>query len=199
MKKQVVMIHGGSTYDSYEEYIANLKTFELTEADLHKKRWKHALESELGAAYDVVMPLMPNPNNAKYNEWKIWFEKHIPFLVDDLIFIGHSLGGIFFAKYLSENDFPKKIHATILVAAPFDGEGVGTLADFPLPDTLSRLEKQGGQIILYQSKDDKVVPFEAVTKYKKALPSAVVREFDAYGHFSVPEFPELIEEIKNLK
>ena len=46
--------------------------------------------------------------NARYEEWKIWFERMIPFLNDNVILVGHSLGGIFFVKYLSENLLPIK-------------------------------------------------------------------------------------------
>jgi hypothetical protein len=37
---------------------------------------------------------------------------------------------------------------------------------------LSLLEKNGGKIFLYQSKDDSVVPFVNVEKYAKELPNA---------------------------
>jgi hypothetical protein len=51
---------------------------------------------------------MPNPMNARYNEWKILFKKIVLLLDDNVILIGHSLGAIFLVKYLSENKFPKK-------------------------------------------------------------------------------------------
>lgn len=38
---------------------------------------------------------MPNSNNAHYQEWKIIFDKIVTLLDEDVIFISHSLGGIF--------------------------------------------------------------------------------------------------------
>ena len=64
---------------------------------------------------------MPLKEDAKYEDWKIYFERYIPFLRNDCILVGSSLGAMFLAKYLSENKFPKKILATFLVCPPFDG------------------------------------------------------------------------------
>jgi len=103
------------------------------------------------------------------------------------------------AKYLSENKFPKKILATFLVSPPYDNKGMNeSLGDFVLPKSLDRLNKQGGKIFIYQSKDDPVVPYSHLGKYKKALPNAIIREFKKRGHFDQPKFPELIKDIKSL-
>lgn len=144
---------------------------------------------------------MPNKQNAKYEEWKIWFEKIIPFLEDGAILIGHSLGGVFLARYLSESVFPKKIAATMLVAAPyFEGRlRDGTRGeDFVAPDSLESFARQGGEIFLYHSEDDPVVPFSELAKYQAALPSATARVFKDRKHFNQPDFPELVADIQNL-
>ncbi len=54
---------------------------------------------------------MPNALNAKYLEWKILLGRLAPCFNKEAAFIGHSLGGIFLAGYLAENEFPKKILA----------------------------------------------------------------------------------------
>ncbi len=199
MKTQVVVVHGGDTFETYDEYISFLKSYEIDLDDLRKEGWKHSLGKKLGSKFEVLLPEMPNKSNAKYLEWKIWFDKIVPLLQDNLILIGHSLGGIFLAKYLSENNFPKKILGTLLVAPPFDAKDSDyTLADFILSKDLSRFEEQGGAIKIYHSKDDYVVPFADLEKYKKALPSASTSVFENYGHFGVAEFPEIVEEIKSL-
>jgi hypothetical protein len=78
MKKQVVVIHGGDTFDSYEDYLTFLNAFEVDKESLFLKDWKSTLQSELGENYEVLCLQMPNMFNAKYLEWKIWFEKYIP-------------------------------------------------------------------------------------------------------------------------
>ena len=119
MKQQILLIHGGDAFDTYDEYISFLKNFELDLEGLKKKGWKNSLQDKLGEGYDVIMPRMPNAFNARYSEWKIWFEKIINLLDNEVILVGHSLGGIFLVKYLAEEDFPKSVKATFLVAAPF--------------------------------------------------------------------------------
>jgi len=199
MKKQVVVIHGGDAFKTYKDYMAYLRSLRL---DLDRYRgtgWKDSLSEKLGNRFDVLLPRMPNPTNAKYDEWKILFDKIARLLEDNVILIGHSLGGVFLAKYLSENKFPKKILASILVAAPYDQKDIEEfLGDFIVSNNLEKLRKQGGKIFIYHSEDDPVVPYIDLGKYQKALPDAVVRVFKDREHFSQSEFPELVEEIKKI-
>ncbi len=201
MKRQVVVIHGGGTFDTYEGYISFLKKWKIDfeEYRHRKKNWKENLGKALGKRFEVIAPRMPNSLNAKYREWKIWFDKFVPHLRTNAILVGHSLGGIFLAKYLSENEFPKKIKATFLVAVPYDDKNRDSsysLADFKLPKSLNRFSGQAGKIFIYHSKDDPLVPFVDSEKYEKALKMVTRRTFAARGHFLQGRLPELIRDIK---
>ncbi|HWB34204.1 MAG TPA: alpha/beta hydrolase [Candidatus Paceibacterota bacterium] len=204
MKKLVVVIHGGtSAFPTYEDFLDNLKTKPI---DIKKFNgqgdWKARLPHVLGEEYEVIYPRMPNKENARYSEWKIWFERFIPFMEDGVIFVGHSLGGIFLAKYLSEEDFPKKISGVFLVAAPFEMRGKGetqrVVSEFVLPTSLEKLERQGGSIFLYHSKDDPIVNIDELGKYRASLPNATARIFQDRKHQNQQEFPEIVEAIRNL-
>jgi len=199
MKKQVILIHGGSTFDTYKDYLLFLKNLKIDLNRYRRTKWSDSLRKDLGSRFDVLLPKMPNPMNAKYDEWRILFKKITSLLDNNVILIGHSLGAVFLVKYLSENKFPKKILATLLVSPPYDDKGMEeSLGDFILPKSLDKLNKQGGKIFIYQSKDDKVVPYFHLEKYKKALPDAIIREFKKRGHFDQPKFPELIKDIRGL-
>lgn len=145
---------------------------------------------------------MPNGTNARYNEWELWFSRIAQILNEEVILIGHSLGGIFLVKCLSENIFPKKTKAVILVAAPFDNsdkiEGGESLVDFALLSSLEKLVQQVDKIYLIHSKDDPVVHFTQLTKYQRALPNAEAIIFENRGHFNQETFPEIIEIIKSM-
>jgi predicted alpha/beta hydrolase family esterase len=200
MKKQVWTVHGGDTFKSYTEYLKFLKEFEIDIKRDWSKGWKSNLGEKLGNNYSVMSLSMPNAFNAKYLEWKIWFEKYIPFMKSPIILLGHSLGGIFLAKYLSENKLKKKIAGAFLVAAPFnDRDSDYSLGDFKLKKNLSLITKQCSQVFFYQSQDDDVVPFVDLGKYQKALPEAAYRIFKNRGHFIGSSFPEIVRDIKNLK
>jgi predicted alpha/beta hydrolase family esterase len=94
MKKSLIVIHGGTTFDSYDEYFKYLKSCELTLEKINRKDWKDNLINNL-PNFEVIYPKMPNSKNARYPEWKLWFEKTFNFLTDEVVLVGHSLGGYF--------------------------------------------------------------------------------------------------------
>lgn len=202
--RQILVIHGGDFFDSRKEFVESLKKEKIEKEDLlpkDEKRWKDNFVSDLGDGFEVLKPDMPNFADAKYVEWKIWFEKTFPFISQDVILIGHSLGGIFLARYLNENIFPKKIRALFLVAAPFfkaGKKGVNANAGFTIKSDLKKLEKQIPRIVIYHSSDDPIVNISHAKTYKKFLSSAKLVLFNDKGHFRQEHFPELINDIKGL-
>lgn len=139
---------------------------------------------------------MPNKGNAQYQEWKIWFERMLPFLNHNVILVGHSLGGIFLARYLATTTFPKRIKMVILIAAP--DNTINDIGSFRLPRSLRRLSDQSKTIMLFHSPDDPVVAITAVQTYKKQLPNATVFILAKRQHFNQERFPELVRRLKKL-
>jgi pimeloyl-ACP methyl ester carboxylesterase len=202
MKKQVFYIHGGSSYSNYDSYLEDLRLEPIRDLPglEPQKKWTDSLRETL-CEYDVFKPGMPNSKNAKYEEWKIWFERYIPHLKDGLVCVGWSQGGYFFAKYLIENPAPVRIKALFLIAAPFQPDNFGGEdgGDFAF-DTgrVGELAKKAEKIYIFHSKDDFVVPYDHAIKYKEALPEAELVSFEDKNHFLVPEFPELINKIRSI-
>jgi predicted alpha/beta hydrolase family esterase len=198
MAKQVVIIHGGTTFDNRKEYLAYLENQTI---DIERLKpgydWKLTLSEHLGGNYIVLCPKMPNSTNANYKEWTIWFENILSVINKDIILIGHSLGGIFLAKYLSEHLIDNNISKLILVAAPFTDTPEESLGSFRLKTNLSKIQQQVNNIVLIHSKDDPVVPFNDSLEYKKQLKDAKLITFDNRQHFNQQEFTELAELIKN--
>jgi len=195
------MVHGGMTFKSNKDYLRYLKTRRIR---IQKKvNWAgDYLNKELGKKFEIIRPRMPLQDNAQYRDWKIYFERHIPYLRNNVILIGGSLGGIFLAKYLSEQKFPKKILATFLVCPPFDNTVVGEdlVSGFKLKSNLSLLEKNSKNLYLMFSKDDECVPVSHAEKYRNKLKNASIIIYKSKnGHFDVPKFPEIIKIIKSLK
>jgi predicted alpha/beta hydrolase family esterase len=122
-------------------------------------------------------------------------------LKNGVILIGSSLGGIFLARHLSENIFPKKIKAVILVAPPFNNSlsDEDLVGGFKLKGDLSLIEKNCKNIYFLFSSDDTCVPLEHAYKYRKKLPRANFVICDkANGHFKISQFPEIVKVIKSL-
>ena len=142
---------------------------------------------------------MPLQDNAKYEDWKIHFERHFPQLRNNIILIGESLGGIFLAKYLSENKFPKKILSTYLICPPYDNTlpEEDLVGGFKLKSDLSLLEKNSKSLYLMFSKDDDDVPVSHAEKFRKKLKNANIIIYESKnGHFKIAEFPEIVKMIK---
>ena len=198
-KPQIFFIHGGTTFETREGYLDYLKNKEI-KIDKHLKWSRAYLDEKLGTTFDIIRPIMPLKEDAKYEDWKIFFERHFPFLNDNIILIGSSLGGIFLAKYLSENKFPKKILATYLVAPPFDNsiEGEDLVGGFELGDDLTGLKESSEKLKLLFAKEDPCVPVDHAEKYKEKLDEENIEIYDHIeGHFSVSEFPEIVEMIND--
>ncbi len=185
--QQVVHIHGGEPFTNKKEFFAYWQKQSVDDPFVAKEeqRWRRWLAGELEGTFAYAALRMPCKMNAQHDAWKMWFEKHIPFFKDDIILIGHSLGGNFLAKYLSEHTLPVRIAQLHIVASPF---GVAT---FTLPDSLEGVKAQCPAITLYYSKDDTVVPFAESEKYQNALPEAERVVFADRNHFEQPTFPEL--------
>lgn len=198
MKQQVFVIHGGTAFDTYEEYISYLQNKEVSLEKLQSRDWKMNLQDNLGDGYEVYLPKMPNSQNAVYKEWCIWFEKFLPLLDDGVIFVGHSLGAVFLAKYLSEHTVMKKIKATLLVAPPFGRDLGEPLPQFSITVPLAMFQEQGGKIVIYHSKDDSVVDFAELAHYQEQLTTIEAKTFEDRGHFNMEDFPEIVEEVRTI-
>ncbi len=200
-KSQIFIIHGGTTFKSKKDFINYLKNKKVS---LDKKTsWAtDYLDKNLGKDFDIIRPKMPLKEDAKYEEWKIFFERYFPLLKNNIILIGVSLGGIFLARYLSENKFTKKIKAVFLICPPFDNTtgGEDLVGGFRLGKDLSKLDNSSKNVYLMFSKDDPVVPISHAEKYGKKLKKANIIIYEnKNGHFMIEKFPELIKIIKNLK
>lgn len=201
IKTQLLLIHGGTTFKTKKDYLHFLKNLNIT---LDKKiSWKDEyLDQKLKGLVEIIRPKMPLKENARYEDWKIYFERYIPLLKDKIILVGNSLGGIFLAKYLSEHKFPKKILAIYLICPPFDNsiKGEELVGGFKLKNDLSLLEKNCKNINLLFSANDPIVPPAQAKKYAKKLKKAnIVIYKHIKGHFEIAKFPEIIKMIKQDK
>ena len=197
-KPQIFLIHGGMTFKNQKDYIKYLKTRMVTLTK--RQRWQDDfLTKNLGKDFEIIQPRMPQQDNAKYEDWKIYFERFIPHLRNNVILIGSSLGGIFLAQYLSENKFPKKILSTYLICPPYDNSVIGEdlVGGFKLKSDLSLLPKNTKNLYLMFSKDDDSVPVSHAEKYRKKLPNTKIIIYPSKnGHFNISKFPEIVRMIK---
>lgn len=192
--KQVVFIHGGNSFNSYDSYRRYLKEKTLSYDKIrYHKGWKTWLAEQLPDS-DVLLPSMPNDLNAVYDEWAIYFDKLKQFFADDVRLVGHSLGAMFLAKYLHQNQLDRPVRQLILLAGGYDDESQEELGSFRV-ESAAGLGRSAEEIHLFHSQDDPVVAFSELAKYQRDVPTAITHTFVDRGHFfgATPTFPELLE------
>lgn len=201
MKQQVLYIHGGESFKNHADFLERLQTQELwhMQPSAAGKKWTHYLAEELGDAYEVIMPPMPNKQNARYEEWSIWFERHFPYLRDGTILMGCSLGAMFLGKYLAEHELPFCPGAVVLMAGLWElpDEDLDLYKDcedfLVTPEKVATIAKKYDRVFILHSKDDFVVPFAHGEALAVAMPQAKFIAFEDKNHFLVEELPELTE------
>ncbi len=78
-KIQVLFIHGWMTFKNKKDYLNYLKTREITIEE--KIYWSNEyLKKNLGSKFQIIKPRMPLQDNARYEDWKIHFERYFPYL-----------------------------------------------------------------------------------------------------------------------
>ncbi len=190
--RQILIIHGGTSFSSYASYRKYLDKKKLTYDKLtHPLRWKERLVKDL-PEFDILYPTMPNSMNAVFDEWVIYFEKLIPFLGDDVQIVGHSLGAMFLTKYLQEHPLEKPVKRIMLVSGGYDDESIEDLGSFKIYSA-KNVAKSAKEVHLFHSQDDPVAPFTELAKYQTDLPTAITHNFTNRGHFLDETFPEHIE------
>jgi uncharacterized protein len=188
-RTKVIMIGGGDSYLTYSEFFESFR-YDKLRLDKGPGSWRSWLRGQLEPDFEVLDIPMPNTQNAKYVEWKTQFSK-LSLAGESVILIGHSLGGIFLTKYLVEETIDFKVKALHLVAAPFERVG-----EFDLPKNISSLPAKS--VYLYHAKNDEIVDFTEMAKYKKVLPNAqeiILEQGGLLGHMLQPIFPELLTHI----
>lgn len=204
--QQVVIIGGGEVFHHEVDYLKFLKSIEIS---LWPKRndWKANLQKDLGTWYHVISPSMPNKLNASYVAWSILFRKYIEKLQgeklltpDGVVLIGHSLGGLFLARYIEDRGLSGlKIKGLFLISAPYADQDVfGELWNFALSENEPPISEIAQKIFVYHSEDDKIVPWECSIAWQIRYPTAKLRKYKKQGHFLCEHIPQLLKDIRAL-
>lgn len=138
----------------------------------------------------------PFPFRPRYEEWKTEFERFD--LTPETMLVGHSCGGGFLVRYLSEHK-GLKVGRVALVAPwinPDRNEDSDTsdFFDFEIdPDFPART----GGVTIFISSDDESSVLKTVDILKEKVNGLELKEYSDKGHFTLGalgthEFPELL-------
>lgn len=185
--KTAILIHG--TCDE-EKYFSDLYP------SLSNSHWFPWLQKQLLIkGIFTQTPEIPDAYKPDYEKWKKEFERFN--VNEESILVGHSCGGGFLLRWLTENK--RQIDKLILVAPWLDPERSKT-TDFFEFEIDSELKNRIKEIHLFISEDDDEDIHTSVNSIINALPDIEIHKFKDKGHFTfesmkTEKFPELLETI----
>jgi hypothetical protein len=156
------------------------------------------LRDELGAAYGVVAPEMPDAANPHYRPWRDRIVRELRRMAEPVLLVGHSFGGSVLLKYLAQTEPAAPVRGLFLVAVPFWGRAGWRDGEYALPaDFSSRLPAV--PTFLYHSREDPHVPFAHLALYQQRLPHATYRVIEGAEHSFLHGLSALIDDIRAVR
>ncbi len=136
----------------------------------------------------------PFPFRPRYDEWKKEFERFD--IAPETILVGHSCGGGFLVRYLSEHK-DLKVGKVVLVA-PWtnpDNYEVSDTADFFDFEVDPAFPSRTAGTVVFISSDDEPSVVKTVDILKEKVHGIEYREYTDRGHFKDSKFSELLGEV----
>ncbi|HZP55752.1 MAG TPA: alpha/beta hydrolase [Candidatus Saccharimonadales bacterium] len=189
--RNAVIIHGRPDKDEY--YSPNMPS-------LSNMHWLPWLQRQLQLKNIIAQtPEIPMSFRPDYKIWKKELERFD--ITSETILVGHSCGGGFLVRWLTENK-DVKVGKVVLVAPwinPDDNPAseTGDFFHFELDPTIASRTK--GLIIFLSDNDNQRGVKETVHILKDKVDKIAIKNFQNYGHFLLEDmgtekFPELLEE-----
>ena len=181
MPRQILFIQGAGegVYDNWDDKLVR------------------SLKAQLGQQYDVRYPRMPNEAEPLYPNWKAALFKEFDELEDDVIPVGHSIGGTFLIHAIAEHWPKRRWTAVLLIASPLLGEGGWPSDETDPAANLTDELRTDVPVFLYHGTADEEVPLKHMELYAKAIPHATVRILAERDHQLNNNPSEIAEDIRN--
>ncbi len=181
--KTAIIIHG---YFDKEEFL------DITRPAPSNDHWFPWIQKQLLLNGVLTQtPEMPEGYLPRYEKWKAFLEQFD--INEETILVGHSCGGGFLVRWLSENNV--KVGRVVLVAPWLDPKKeIGDFFNFALDEHI--VSKTKDMTVMY-STDDFSDVIESVAILKTKIQNLSIKEFTDKGHFvlnsmKTDAFPELL-------
>ncbi len=182
--KTAIIIHG---YNDKAEY------FDAARPAASNDHWIAWIQRQLLLkGIEAQAPEMPGFYQPNYEAWKKMLERFD--LNENTMLVGHSCGGGFLVRYLSENNV--KVGRVVLVAPWLDPEHMIDPNFFKFEIDENLVAKTEGLTIMY-STDDYADVLKSVEALRSKIKNAKFQEFKGKKHFTLgsmktDQFPELL-------
>jgi predicted alpha/beta hydrolase family esterase len=186
--KNAIILHGCPEKEAY--YDPKLPS----ESNAHWLPWlqKELLIRDI-AAVTPEIPLAYEP------KWELWCREVERFNIGpETILVGHSAGGGFWLKYLSQH--PELRTGKVVLVAPWLDPGKTLDENFYEGDFDPQLVSRTDGIVIFRSDDDSDSVHQSIKRITEEIDGVELREFTGKGHFTYDnlsgvKFPELLQEL----
>lgn len=189
--KNAIILHGRPDKDEY---------YDASVPSCSNYLWLPWLQKQL--LVKEIAAHTPEVPHAFSPRWDTWVREVERFEIGpETMLVGHSCGGGFWVRYLSEH--PELKVGKVVLVAPWVNPGNDPESDtadffeFEIDPVL--VSRTAGLTIFYSDNEYRAGVLESVKILQEKLKGSKHREFQNYGHFSdgdMPaEFPELLKEL----
>jgi len=192
LMKNAIILHGKPDAGDQEYYNPDFPS-------ASNSHWLPWLQKQL-MVHDIAAqtPEMPNSWSPDYEVWRKEFERYD--ITPQTILVGHSCGGGFIVRWLSEH--PDMCVGKVVLVAPWlDPERRETTNFFQFAIDANLASRTAG-LTIFASDNDMQDVQDSIKTLVDSLQDITVRQFHNYGHFcyndlKTHKFPELLEAILN--
>lgn len=191
--KNAIILHGSTDKEEY---------FSTKYPSMSNSHWLPWLQKQLLVqGIPTATPEVPDAYRLDRDIWKREFERFD--ITSETILVGHSCGGGFLVRWLSEYT-DVTVGKVVLVAPWLDPQNEeGGQDEFFKFEIDSDLVSRTKGVTIFNSDNDMDAVQESVKILREKISDIAYKEFKGYRHFTVKhigtgEFPELLEEVTKL-
>jgi predicted alpha/beta hydrolase family esterase len=186
--KKAILLHGLADKEEY---------YDKKTPSNSNSHWFPWLQKQL-MIHDIKADTPEVPNTFEFN-WSSWVKEVERFEIDtNTTLVGHSMGGGFWVRYLSEH--PEISVDKVVLVAPWLNlrhEEKTNFFDFEIDPAIV---EHTNNFIMFSSDNDHPDVQNSVNLLEEKLPNITFKSFHNYGHFcyrdlKTDEFPELLDTI----
>lgn len=185
--QNAILLHGKPGRDEY---------YDAAYPSTSNSHWFPWLQKQL-LMRDIaaVTPEIPLAFDPQYELWEKEVDRYE--ITPNTIIVGHSCGGGFWLRYLSEH--PDTQTGKVVLVAPSLGVGWDTRHFFDFEMDPALVSRTKG-VTLFTSDDDHYNSQQVVKSLLDTMAGTTKKDFTGFGHFTLKdmkttEFPELLEEV----
>lgn len=157
-----------------------------------------ALKSNLGNAFTVIYPHMPDADYPAYSAWDNVLTTNLKNLSGKVILLGHSLGASIILKHFSMVPVPEQVIGMILLGPPYWKDQDWDISEYVIADDFLANLSQLKHVYFYYSLDDEVIPHRHLESYQQLMPQANWRISSGVDHSYHGAIAGIIKDIQEL-